>query len=231
MGNYAVIGGSSGIGLEVVGLLAAGGHRVYATYHQNERSDGEHVTYHALNVLEEVYDLSFLPDHLDGMVYCPGSINLKPFSRFSSQDFLDDFNLNAVCAARMIQQLLPKLKAADLASVVLFSSVAVQQGFSFHAQVSMSKGAVEGLTRALAAELAPHIRVNAIAPSLTQTSLASALLNNEKKIELQAQKNPLKKIGQPKDIAHAAVYLLSPESSWVTAQVMHIDGGFSALKG
>jgi NAD(P)-dependent dehydrogenase (short-subunit alcohol dehydrogenase family) len=112
----------------------------------------------------------------------------------------------------------------------MFSTVAVQTGFNFHSQVSVSKGAIEGLTRALAAELAPTIRVNCIAPSLTNTALASKLLNTEDKIEANAQRHPLKRIGQVSDLANAAKFLLSEDSSWVTGQVVHIDGGMSTIK-
>ena len=130
----------------------------------------------------------------------------------------------------MIRHLLPKIKKSQDSSIVLFSTVAVQRGFSFHSQVSMSKGAIEGLTRTLAAELSPTIRVNAVAPSLTNTNLASRLLNTQEKMSLQSEKNPLKKVGEAKDIAEAAVYFLTQKSTWVTGQVLHVDGGFSTIK-
>jgi len=133
-------------------------------------------------------------------------------------------------ATKIIKDLLPKIKKSQDASIVLFSTIAVQTGFSFHAQVAVSKGAIEGLTRSLAAELSPTIRVNAIAPSLTNTNLASKFLNTPEKLSMQAEKNPLKKVGEPKDIAEAAVYLLSEKSSWITGQILHVDGGFSNIK-
>ena len=125
---------------------------------------------------------------------------------------------------------MPRLLKSDSASIVLFSTVAVQSGFSFHSQVSASKGAIEGLTRSLAAEFAPKIRVNAVAPSLTNTPLASKFLNTSQKIEAQSAKNPLNKIGEPQDIANMVEFLLSSKASWVTGQIMHIDGGFSTIK-
>jgi NAD(P)-dependent dehydrogenase (short-subunit alcohol dehydrogenase family) len=126
--------------------------------------------------------------------------------------------------------LLPKIKKSQDSSILLFSTIAVQFGFNFHSQVAISKGAIEGLTRSLAAELSPTIRVNAIAPSLTKTNLANRFLNTEEKIDLQSKKHPLKKLGEVKDIAEAAVYLLTPKSSWVTGQILHVDGGYSTIK-
>ena len=171
-----------------------------------------------------------MPDEIHGLAYCPGSINLKPFHRFTDEDFIEDFKLQVLGATKIIKDLLPKIKKSKNASIVLFSTIAVQTGFSFHSQVAISKGAIEGLSRSLAAELAPTIRVNAIAPSLTNTNLASKFLNTPEKFSLQSKNNPLKKVGEAKDIAEAALYLLSEKSSWVTGQVLHIDGGFSNIK-
>ena len=164
------------------------------------------------------------------MVYCPGSINLKPFKRFTDEDFISDFKLQVVGATKIIKILLPRLAKGGNSSIVLFSTIAVQNGFNFHSQVAISKGAIEGLTRSLAAELAPKIRVNAIAPSLTDTPLASKFLNTPQKIAAQAENNPLKKIGKVKDVAEAAAYLLTDKSSWTTGQILHVDGGYSTIK-
>jgi len=171
-----------------------------------------------------------LPEEIHGLAYCPGSINLKPFHRFKDEDFIEDFKLQVSGAIKIIRTLLPRLKKSGDSSIVLFSTIAVQRGFNFHAQVSVSKGAVEGLTRALAAEFAPNIRVNAVAPSLTDTPLASRLLNSLEKKETQAQNNPLNRIGDAKEVAQAAAYLLTPNSSWTTGQILHVDGGHSTLK-
>lgn len=230
MKNYLVIGGSSGIGKALAEQLSARGHRVYSTYNQTQTQDQANISYHPLNVLDAQLDFSFLPDSIDGIAYCPGSINLKPFHRIKPEAFTEDFELQVGGAIKAIQSVLPQLKAAG-GSIVLFSTVAVQNGFNFHSQVSTSKGAIEGLTRALSAELAPTIRVNCIAPSLTNTPLASKLLNTEDKIEANAQRHPLKKIGDPADIASMASFLLSDQAKWITGQVMHVDGGMSSVKG
>lgn len=229
MANYLIIGGSSGIGKEIVYQLNEKGHHVYATYHKHEQSSFDQVTYFPLNVLEETVSTELLPNELDGIVYCVGSINLKPFRRFSAEELLDDYRLQVVGAMETIKATYKLLKKSNQASIVLFSTVAVQQGFPFHAQVSASKGAIEGLTRTLSAEFAPSIRVNAIAPSLTDTPLAEKLLSTPDKKEANAQRNPMKRVGRAIDIANMATFLLSNQSSWVTGQVFGVDGGQSSI--
>jgi NAD(P)-dependent dehydrogenase (short-subunit alcohol dehydrogenase family) len=230
MKNYLIIGSSTGIG-EAIALQLSKTHKVFGTYYKNQSSYiNENISSHYLNVLDDNYDLSFLPDSLDGVVYCVGAINLKPFARINPNDFIEDYNLQVLGAIRIIQQCLSKLKNVESASVVMFSTVAVQSGFNFHSIVSSSKGAIEGLVKALSAEFAPKIRVNCIAPSLTLTPLSSGLLNTPEKIEANAQRNPLKKLGTPTDVANAAVFLLTEQSSWVTGQIFHIDGGMSTIK-
>lgn len=231
MSNILIVGTSSGIGAALAKQLIADGHNVFGTFNKTTSagSDG-FAKMHPLNVLDENLDFSFLPDALDGLVYCPGAVNLKPFSRIKPEDFVSDYQLQLVGAVKVIQTCLPKLKNSSHASVVLFSTVAAQTGFNFHSLVASSKGAVEGLTKALAAEFAPKIRVNCIAPSITDTPLASSLLNTDEKKEANAQRHPLKKIGKPEDLANLAAFLLSEKSSWITGQVLHADGGMSTLK-
>ncbi|MDZ7634601.1 MAG: SDR family oxidoreductase [Bacteroidales bacterium] len=231
MKKYLIIGASSGIGKALAFKLAGNGHQVFGTYNKNEmHPENPLITYCQLDVLEETFSLDFLPDTLSGVVYCPGSINLRPFERIKPADFTNDFNLQVVGAVKTIQAVASKLKNNENASIVLFSTVAVQAGLPFHSQVSASKGAIEGLTKALAAEYAPKIRVNCIAPSLTDTPLAAFLLNSEEKKEANAQRHPLKRVGTTDDIVNMVEFLLSDKASWITGQIMHVDGGFSTLR-
>jgi len=232
MSNYLIIGGSSGIGLKTAEILAEKKHRVYATYHSTVPSvKSEEIKYFRHNVLEDSFPFADLPDSLDGMVYCPGAINLKPFHRFKSDQFIEDYRLQVVGAVKTIQDVLPMLKAAEKSSIVLFSTVAVQTGFNFHSLVSASKGAIEGLTRALSAEFAPRIRVNCIAPSLTDTPLAERLINTPEKKQSNAERHPLKRIGETADIANAVSFLLDNEmAGWITGQILKTDGGISTIK-
>ena len=231
MKNYLIIGGSSGIGKELANQLSNSGNQVFATYNKNEPAQANpNIHFHQFNVLEENLSTDFLREELSGIAYCPGSINLRPFDRIKPEDFEADYKLQVVGAIKLIQLVLPRLKKSGNASIVLFSSVAVQTGLPFHSQVAASKGAIEGLTKALAAELAPSIRVNSIAPSLTDTPLASFLLNSDQKKEANALRHPLKRIGTAEDIANMASFLLSDQSSWVTGQTLHVDGGMSSIK-
>ncbi len=231
MNHYLIVGHSSGIGQAIAQKLSAA-HRVYGTHCRHRpQTLPPHTTTHFLDVLQPDPDFSFLPPALDGLVYCPGAIVLRPFARLSQADFLNDYKLQVLGAVQVIQACLPRLKNSSRpGSIVLLSTVAVQTGFNFHSVVSASKGAIEGLTRALAAELSPAIRVNCIAPSLTHTPLAQALLSTPEKIEAQAQRHPLKKIGSPEQIAEAAVFLLQDSSAWVTGQILRVDGGISSIR-
>ena len=166
-------------------------------------------------------------DGLTGLVYCPGSINLKPFHRLTQEDFIDDYQKNVLGAVRVLQFYFRTLKK-NQGSVVLFGTVASQQGMPFHASIATAKGGLESLARSLAAEWAPNIRVNVVNPSLTDTPLAEALLSTEQKRENAAQRHPLKKIGSPHDIAKAAVFCL--ENDWVTGQTIGVDGGMSSVR-
>lgn len=227
--SFLVIGGSKGIGKACVESLLEEGKEVIVASRSKDEISHLPIEHIELDVTGDVSSLEGMYDKLEGLVYCPGSINLKPFHRLTESDFQADFDLNVLGAIRCIQAVLPALKEGS-GSIVLFSTVAVQQGMGFHASVAVSKGAIEGLTRTLAAELAPGIRCNAIAPSLTDTPLAAGLLNHEKKREANAERHPLKKIGSPEDIASLAVHLLSDKGSWITGQVFGVDGGMSRVR-
>ena len=209
--TFLLIGGSYGIGNKIIDLLPKESEIIVASR------------------TKEGLSLEELPPKIDGFVYCPGSINLRPFKGLKSEAFLNDFELNVLGAVKCLQIIQPLLAASEQASVVLFSTVAVQTGIPFHASVAASKGALEGLGRSLAAEWAPKIRVNLIASSITDTPLANRFLNNEIKKEKSSLRHPLKRIGSVNDVAELAVFLLTEKSSWMTGQVIGLDGGISTL--
>ena len=229
--NYLVVGGSSGIGLELVRTLLKDGHTVYSASRQMRELPAE-AKFIELDILGDVSILKTeVPEELHGIVYCPGTINLKPFGRLSEDDFLNDYKTNVLGAIKVLQQVIPKLKNVPTSSVVLFSTVAANTGMGFHASVSASKSALQGLAVSLAAEFAAsRIRVNVIAPSLTDTPLASALLSNPERKEASDKRHPLGRIGSATEIADAAAFLLSDKSAWITGQVLGIDGGMSTLR-
>jgi NAD(P)-dependent dehydrogenase (short-subunit alcohol dehydrogenase family) len=222
--NIVLVGGNSGIGKAVAAQLQENGATIFSYSRTGEGTA-------AVDFSTDFEELPGLPDVIDGVVYCPGTINLKPFHRISIADFKQEMEVNFYGAIRLLQACLKGLKKSSSPSVVLYSTVAVQTGMGFHAGIASAKGAVEGLTRSLAAEWAPNkIRVNAIAPSLTETPLASALLATPEKKEASDKRHPLGRVGRPEDIAEATVFLLSEKSSWMTGQILHLDGGMSHLK-
>ena len=227
--NILIIGGSSGIGLALAELLALK-NSVYVASRSNESLLNLDVNYIPFDATTDQLDLSLLPEKLDGFVYCPGSINLRPFKGLKTEAFLSDFKINVIGAVSALKSVLNLLNASSNAAVVFFSTVAVQTGMPFHSSVSASKGAIEGLTRSLAAEFAPKIRVNAIAPSLVDTPLASKFLNNEMKLEKANERHPLGRVGNAKELAQATAFLLGDESSWMTGRILQLDGGIGNLK-
>lgn len=227
-----VVGGTSGIGQAIVhDLLEKDARVIMASRQEPDEAIAEQVSHIQLDVNEIGDQLQALPDTLHGLVYTPGTITLKPFTALKPDNFLEDFRLNVLGAVQVIQQALKPLRAAQGASVVMFSTVAVQLGLNYHTSVAAAKGALEGFGRSLAAELASKkVRVNLVAPSLTDTPLAKNLLSTDEKQAASRQRHPIGRYGQPEDIARAAVFLLSDDSDWVTGQVLHVDGGLSTLK-
>ena len=232
MGSYLIAGGSRGIGLELVRLLAPKASRVDVW----SRSPGD------LTIADPVRHLACdltadgplpePPESIQGAVYCPGTVNLKSFRALSEDDFRRDWEVNLLGAVRFLKACQARLAGADgqPASVVLFSTVAVGQGMPMHSSVAAAKGAVEGLARSLAAEWAPKVRVNVIAPALTDTPLVDRMLSTPEKREAMAARYPLKRFGTAADAAALAHFLLSPDSSWITGQVLGLDGGMSAVR-
>ena len=228
MKNILLIGGSYGIGLAIAQELQ-NENNIFVASRTNENLAGLNVTHIPFDASSDTLDTSKLPVILDGLVYCPGSINLRPFRGLKPEAFEADLQINFISLVKVIQAVLPNLTAGEQSSIVLFSSVAVSMGMPFHTSVAAAKGAIEGFAKALAAEYAPKIRVNVIAPSLTDTPLADKFLNNETKQEKSAERHPLKRFGKPEDSAQMASFLLSDKSSWISGQIFHVDGGMSTL--
>ncbi|SMP10885.1 SDR family NAD(P)-dependent oxidoreductase [Chryseobacterium profundimaris] len=231
MKNIVNVGCGSGIGLETAKILSENHQITGISRTKNQEFENINLKFYEKDILSDTLDDIELPDVIDGLVYAPGSINLKPFNRLSEEDFTHDFTINVLGAVKCIQKLLPNLKKSGKASVVLYSSVAAKMGMPFHASVAASKCAVEGLTRSLAAEFSTQkIRVNAIAPSLTDTPLASQLLSTPEKREASSKRHPLQRIGNANEIARLTAFLLSDDASWMTGQILGIDGGLSTIK-
>jgi len=228
--NIVVVGASSGIGKALATNLSQAGANVYSF--SRTTPDIPNITHISLDITQfDKEKLADLPAEIHGLAYCPGTINLKPFPRLSEEIFQQDFEINVLGAVRVVQALLPKLKKAKGSQIVFFSTVATAVGMGFHASIATAKGAIEGLTKSLAAEFAKNkICVNAIAPSLTETPLASSLLSTDERKENSSKRHPLGRYGQPNDVASLAAYLLSTEASWISGQIIGVDGGMAALK-
>ncbi len=228
MKNILLIGGSYGIGLAIAKELQYE-NKVFVASRTNAEIAEIHVTHIQFDATTDTLDTSKLPEIIDGLVYCPGSINLRPFRGLKPEAFEQDLQINFISLVKVIQSVLPNLTASNQSSIVLFSSVAASMGMPFHTSVAAAKGAIEGFAKALAAEYAPKIRVNVIAPSLTDTPLAEKFLSNDDKKEKSAQRHPLKRVGTSEDMAQMASFLLSEKSSWISGQIFHVDGGMSTL--
>ena len=228
MKKYIIIGGSKGIGKETAEILAAEGNEVIVFSRTPYEGPAHSIDWEEFDVLSDDWE-DRMPDNIDGLVYSVGSINLKPFKGLKPEVFQADFQLQVIGAVKALQAASTNFNTNGIPSVVLYSTVAVQRGMPFHATVSASKGAIEGLTRAIASEWAPKARINCIAPSLTDTPLAGRLVSTPEKKAALGNNNPMKRIGEPTDVAEMTAFLLSDKASWMTGQVIHIDGGQSVL--
>lgn len=227
MKNIVIIGGSHGIGKSLALKLVDKFNVIILS--RTYKEPVPNATHYIFDVLTDDITTIDLPETIDGLAYCPGTINLKPFSMLKTEVFEQDLRLNFLAVVSVLKALYSKLKNSNQASVVLFSTVAVKVGMPFHTSVAAAKGALEGFAKALAAEWAPTIRVNTIAPSLTDTPLASRLLGNDAKREKMDARHPLKRVGTVDDIAETAAFLLSNKASWITGQVLGVDGGIGSL--
>lgn len=226
-----IVGASSGIGHALAEQLQSQGATLFTAGRQ--QPDGIQSTHMTWDVTQgsAADALNQLPDVLHGIVYCPGTINLKPFQRLTIEDYRNDLEINVLGAVATIHAGYAAIKKSKAGSIVLFSTVASKLGMGLHSSISVAKSAVEGLTKSLAAEFAPfNVRVNAVAPSLTDTPLAQFLLADEAKRDAGNKRHPLSRVGTPQDIAGMAAYLLSDQASWITGQIIGVDGGMGSLK-
>ena len=226
MKTIIIVGGSKGIGKAIIEKLIPN-YLIINLSRSKPHIEHQNLTHYNCDILSD--ELPAI-DRAGGLIYCPGSINLKPFKRLSLDDFRTDFEINVIGAVRSIQAYAPALVQSENGSIVLFSTVATAMGMPFHASVSTAKSAVEGLMKSVAADLAPKVRVNAIAPTITQTDLAAKLLRNERMIENTIQRHPLKKFLDPSEVAAMAEYLISNGSKSVSGQVFKLDCGIVSLK-
>ncbi|MFD2550673.1 SDR family NAD(P)-dependent oxidoreductase [Bizionia sediminis] len=226
MKTYIIIGGSKGIGLAITKNLLEQ-HEVINLSRTAPEIEHRNLTHYNVDILEDN-----LPDleQADGLIYCPGSINLKPVGRLKLDDFRSDFEINVIGAVKAMQKYLPVLKKGDKPAMLFFSTVATKLGMPFHASVAAAKSAVEGLVKSVGAELAPTVRVNAIAPTVTDTSLAANLLRNDKMVENMTERHPLKKFLNPTEVAQMAAFLLSDQAASISGQIFEMDCGIVSFK-
>lgn len=226
MKTIVIIGGSKGIGNAIVRTLIDS-YKIINISRSSPEQTHANLTHFNCDVLRDE-----LPEitAMDALVYCPGSINLKPIARLSLKDFRDDFEINVIGAVKVIQKYLDVLKKSELPSVLLFSTVASKLGMPYHASIATAKSGVEGLVKSLGAELAPTLRINAIAPTVTDTQLASKLLRNDKMIENIKERHPLKKFLDPMEVAGMAEFLLSDKAASISGQIFEMDCGIVTFK-
>lgn len=227
MKNIVIIGGSKGIGFEILKQQLANNNKVFTISRNAPEIESSNLKHFELNVLQEN-----LPEieNIDTLIYCPGSINLKPIGSLSIEDFRNDFEINVIGAVKTIQKYLPVLKKGVNPSIVLFSTVAVKLGMPFHASIATAKGGVEGLVKSLGAELASVVRVNAIAPTITETSLAAGILRNDRMKENMAERHPMKKYLKPEEVANMANFLISENAKSISGQIFEMDYGIVTFK-
>ena len=230
MKTYLIVGGTSGIGLETTKLLSKNDLVIVLSRAKRNLDGFNNVEFYSTDVTKPVDEFPNIDSAINGLVYCPGTINLKPLKSLKIEDFQNDFKANLLGAVKVINKYFNNLKSSERSSIVLFSTVAVQTGMPYHSSIASAKGAVEGLTRSLAAEFAPTIRVNCIAPSITNTPLAEKLLNSESKLKASEDRHPLKRIGDAEEIAKTVLYLLSESANFITGQIIKVDGGISSIK-
>lgn len=224
--NILLIGGSHGIGFSIAEQLQET-HNLFVASRSNKDLGNLNVMHITFDATKDTLDTTSLPEEIHGFAYCPGSINLKPFKMLSLDTFEQDMQLNFFSLVKVVKEILPRM--IEGGSMVFFSTVAVGTGMPFHTSVSAAKGAIEGFAKSMAAEYAPKLRINVVAPSLVDTPLASRLLSNDRKREMMSQRHPLKRVGEAEDIANIAVFLLSDRSTWMTGQIVGVDGGISTL--
>ncbi len=227
MKNIIIIGGSSGIGFEVLKQQLQNNNIVFNLSRTKPAISNQNLHHFDLDILSDQ-----LPEieHVDHLIYCPGSINLKPILSLTIDDFRQDFEINVIGAVKSIQKYLPKLKQAAKPSIVLFSTVAAKLGMPYHASIATAKAGVEGLVKSLGAELAPNIRVNAIAPTITSTPLSASILRNERMKEMMAERHPMKKYLDPEEVASMVDFLISEKANAISGQIFEMDYGLVTFK-
>ena len=226
MKTIVIIGGSKGIGKAISNALLDQNSVINISRSQPEFSHRNLTHYNCDILTDELPDL----EKVDTLIYCPGSINLKPFERLKIEDFKNDYEINFIGAVKAIQKYLPNLKATDNANILLFSTVASKLGMPFHTSVASVKSAIEGLVKSLAAEYAPKIRINAIAPTVTDTTLAAKLLRNDRQKEQMIERHPLKKYLNPEEVAQMAAFLISDKAASMSGQIFEMDCGITTFK-